>query len=145
MVLRSEYLVAQSESKANKDDAAAKGQDLIWLEEQLAKTQRQLSDSRQEAAQLRVEMCGMVQRCSLESLQQQLHEMETAALLESKSQREVIKDLNSRLSACDSERAGQINKMQVCAYKLPSIHKIANLVTAYLYAITEYCHAGHGG
>jgi chromosome segregation ATPase len=116
MVLRSELLAAQSEGKAYKDDAAAKAQSLIWLEEQLGKAQQQLSDSRQEVAQLRVEMGGMVQRRNLDTMQLQLQEIDNALISESTKQREVIQNLNSRLCAYDAEIAEHSNKMQVCTH-----------------------------
>jgi hypothetical protein len=114
MVLRSELLAAQSEGNAIKEDSAAKAQDLIRLEEQLDKTTQQLSDSRQEAAQLRVAMGGMVERDNLESLQLQLKAIDNAAMSECTKQREIIHNLNSRLSAADTEIAAHTNKMQVC-------------------------------
>jgi hypothetical protein len=114
MVPRSELLAAQSLAKANKDDADAKAKDLAWLEEQMKKAQEQLSAARQEAASLRAEAGGMVPRSDLEAAKLQLHELEKAARLEQKKQREELQALNDRLSAIDTEKASHANKMQVC-------------------------------
>jgi chromosome segregation ATPase len=113
MVSRSELLAAQSQAKASKDDADSKAKDLAWLEEQLKKSQEQLAAARQEVASLREEMGGMVPRSDLEAAKLQLQELEKAARLEQKKQREEYQALRDRLGAIDAEKASLENKMQV--------------------------------
>ncbi len=113
MVLRSELLLANSESKSYKDDSDAKAKQISWLEEQLRNAQEQVETTRKEAAQLRSDHSGMVQRSELEALQAQLHELDRTSWSENKRQREITQVLNEKLCSADSERAAYVNKIQV--------------------------------
>lgn len=121
MLLRTELLAAQKEIKAIQEDTAARAQDLIRLEEKLSKAQQQLSVSRQEEAELRVAMGGMVERRILESLQLQLQEVGRmvpvselhASQAEAGKLQEDIRWLNQRLQMAQSETEDLKTSIQV--------------------------------
>ena len=118
MVLRSDLLSAESEIKSNKDDAEAKAKQISWLEEQLTKAQEQIATTRKEAAQLRTDHGGMVQRSELDALQTELNELHRTLQSENKRHRENVQALNEKFSSVDSERAEHVYKMQVSVPKL---------------------------
>ncbi len=123
--MRSELLSANAESKSCKDDSEAKAKQIIWLEEQLTKSQEQVATTRKEAAKLRADQGEMVQRSELEALQTQLNELDRTSRLEIKRQRENSQALNEKLSSVDSERAACVNKMQVCISEVDTIDLVS--------------------
>ncbi len=120
MVLRSELLSVMSESKSYQDDAEAKAKQIAWLEQQLSQAQEQVSTTRKEVTQLRVDQGGMVHRSELEAMQAEFTKLDCSWKVESKRQRELFQALNEKFSVVDSERAELVNKMKVCAYDVGS-------------------------
>jgi predicted nucleic acid-binding Zn-ribbon protein len=102
MVSRSELAAAQSEAKASKADAEAKGLDLLSLKEQLSKKQEQLLAVRAETAQLQRDIGSTVSKTEL-----------NASHAESDKLRGAIAELQGMLRSLEDERSGLLEKMQV--------------------------------
>ena len=115
MVPRSELLAAQSEAKARQDELQAKEKELAWLQEQLQRVQEQLSASRQEEAQLRSAMQGMVAKAELEAAKAHSLELEKLARAEALKHRDALAALSERLAALEADKAAALNAMQVLA------------------------------
>ena len=107
MVSRSEFLAAQSEAKANRDDAEARARDLLALEDQLSKTQEKLLSVRADTAQLQLDIGGTVSKSELH-----------AAKTESENLRGTIAEMQGKVTSLEKERSVLLGKIQVHACDL---------------------------
>ncbi len=106
MVPRAELLAAQSEAKANKEEALAKAADL-------ERTKAQVSAAREEAAKLQSAMGAMVSKGELEAARGQLRQAEDAAREEGQRQREALAALTVKLGSVEAEKAPLASEMKV--------------------------------
>jgi predicted nucleic acid-binding Zn-ribbon protein len=132
MVQRSDLLAAQGELKARNEDLQAKEKELAWLQEQLRKAQEQYNAARQDAAQLRAEMGGMVLRSELDAVRAALTEREGAGKSDSQAQAKAVGELNGRIGALEKEKAELLLKMQVGS------HAAFPFIQAYPYSASKY-------
>ena len=113
MVPLSELLAAQSEAKMLKDEVQAKVKDLAWMEGQLSKAQGQVNEARVEAAQLRAEMSGMVQRTDLEAARAQIKALDEALKKEGQQHADALNALREQLRALEQEKRDLLSNTQV--------------------------------
>ena len=102
MVPRAELLAAQSEARANRDDADARARDAVWMEDQLSKAREQLNVARTEAGRVHAALGDSVPRSELAAIQ-------AAAA----RQQEVAGVLRESVQRLEEEKAALQERLQV--------------------------------
>ena len=102
MVPRAELLAAQSEARANRDDADARARDAVWMEDQLSKAREQLNVARAEAGRVHAALGDSVPRSELAAIQ-------AAAA----RQQEVAGVLRESVQRLEEEKAALQERLQV--------------------------------
>jgi hypothetical protein len=114
LVPRTDLLAALAEARAGRDAAAAHAADTSALEEQLARTQRQLRAAQADAAaQMQATLSDMVPRSELVAARARAEEAEEWLREHEERQREATEALKERLAALQRDNDQLTTKVQV--------------------------------